>query len=136
MNKAQIIQTVKDLELPANSFVVFGSCPMAAADIREAGDVDMLVTREVFEQLRADGWQERDKGGNDKPLTKGDCEAHYAWNFSSYKPTLQQLLETANDYDGIPFASLEEVKKWKQSSGRPKDLEDIKLIDDYLAQNI
>ena len=63
----------------------------------------------------------------------GDFEAHYAWDFSSYKPTLEQLLLTADVIDGIPFASLLEVRKWKLSSGRPKDFDDIKLIDNHIS---
>jgi hypothetical protein len=38
--------------------------------------------------------------------------------------------------DGIPFASLEEVRKWKIASGRPKDIADIKLIDEYLQKEL
>jgi len=75
-----------------------------------------------------------DKGGNDKPLTYNDFEAHDNWNFSSYQPTLQQLRETAMIVDGIPFASLEEVRKWKLSFGRPKDLRDVELINSYLSK--
>jgi hypothetical protein len=45
------------------------------------------------------------------------------------------LLKTANYIDGIPFASLQEVRKWKESSGRPKDIKDLDLIDKYLASN-
>ena len=69
------------------------------------------------------------KSPNDKPLARDVFEAHDNWNFSSYRPTLEQLLASATVIDGIPFASLEEVRKWKVASGRPKDLADVKLID-------
>ena len=107
---------------------------MAAAGIREASDIDMLVAEEVFAQLKDAGWQVLDKGDEDKPLTYDVFEAHHKWNLSSYKPTLKHLLSTAEMIDGIPFAALEEVRKWKVSSGRSKDLIDIKLIEDYLAK--
>ncbi len=105
---------------------------MALAGIRESSDIDMLVSEEVFKKLEVSGWQIFDKGGDDKPLVSGDFEAHANWNFSSYKPALKHLLSSATVLDGIPFASLEEVRKWKVSSGRPKDIADIKLIDNYL----
>jgi hypothetical protein len=133
MTKAEIVNKVKALNLTQGSYIVFGSCPLAAAGIREAGDIDILVSVEVLEDLKKAGWQELDKGPNDKPLTYDVFEAHNSWNFSSYKPTLEHLLSSAMLVDGVPFASLEEVKKWKQSSGRPKDLNDIELIDEYLA---
>ncbi len=135
MTGKDIIAKTKELNLTSGSYIIFGSCPMALANIRESQDIDMLVTKKVFADLKKAGWATVDKGKNDKPLTKGVFEAHENWNFSSYKPTLEQLLATATFVEDIPFASLEEVKKWKVSSGRPKDLVDIKLINDYLAQN-
>ncbi len=133
MTLHEIITKVKTLHFPEGSYIVFGSCPMAAAGLREAGDIDMLVTKELFNELKQSGWTELVKNENDRPLTMGDFEAHYAWDFSSYKPTLEQLLLTADVIDGIPFASLLEVRKWKLSSGRPKDFDDIKLIDNHIS---
>lgn len=131
MTKEDIIRKVKELDLPADSYIIFGSCPLAFADIREAGDIDMLVSQDVFDKLQAEGWETKDKGPSDKPLVVGDFEAHSSWSFSHYQPTLQHLLETADYFEGIPVASIEEVKKWKIASGRPKDLRDIQLINDY-----
>ena len=134
MTAKDITTKVQTLNLPEGSYIVFGSCPMALAGIRESSDIDMLVTEEVFNMLEKAGWQTINKGMNDNPLAFEDFEAHKNWNFSSYQPTLQQLLKTATVAENIPFASLEEVKKWKQSSGRPKDLVDIALIDNYLQK--
>lgn len=131
MNKQQIVDKVKSLNLPAGSYIVFGSCPLALAGLREAGDIDMLVNDETLEQLRQAGWQEVDKGKDDKPLAHDVFEAHNSWKFSAYNPTLEHLLATATVVDGIPFASLDEVRKWKAASGRPKDLVDIELINNY-----
>jgi hypothetical protein len=134
MTTKDIITKVQTLNLPKGSYIVFGSCPMALAGIRESSDIDMLVTEEVFNLLEKAGWQTINKGMNDNPLAFEDFEAHKNWNFSSYQPTLDQLLRTATVTENIPFASLAEVKKWKQSSGRPKDLVDIALIDNYLQK--
>ena len=133
MNKEEIIQKIKALNLPKNSYIVFGSCPLAAVGIREANDIDLLVSEEVFAELKEDGWRELDKGLNDIPLTHDVFEAHQKnWSFSSRNPTLKELLANAMTIDDIPFASLEEVRIWKVTSGRTKDIEDIKLIDEYL----
>lgn len=129
MNREEIIAKVKTLNLHKNSFVVFGSCPLAVAGLREAKDIDLFVSKEVLGKLKASGWQELYKSANDKPLVYDVFEAHDNWNFSSYSPTLEHLLSTATVIDEIPFVSLEEVRKWKVSSGRPKDLADIELID-------
>ena len=132
MTKEEIIRKAKELNLPGGSYVVFGSCPLAALGIREAKDIDMLVSQELYSQLEERGWQKIEKGTKDIPLSHDVFEAHNNWAFSSYSPTLEDLLADAMVIDGVPFASLMHVKRWKEASGRPKDLEDIKLIDRYL----
>jgi hypothetical protein len=129
MTGQEIIAKVKTLNLPNGSYIVFGSCPLAVAGIREANDIDMLVTEAVSNSLKQKGWQQIDKGKNDKPLVYDVFEVHKSWSFSSYNPTLEHLLKTATFVDGIPFASLEEVRRWKLASGRAKHLKDVKLID-------
>ncbi len=134
MTGAEVIAKVKELNLPKGSYIVFGSGPLAAAGIREAGDVDLLVSKDVYGQFIKAGWQQVEKGPNDTPLTHDVYEAHDAWNFTEYRPTLEELLADADWVDGVPFAPLEAVKKWKASTGGPKHLADINLIDDYLSR--
>lgn len=133
MTRQEIVAKVKELKLPKNSYVVFGSGPLAAAGIREAGDIDMYVTKDVLDSFIQAGWQQVHKGPGDEPYTSGDYEAHANWDFSPYAPTLEHLLETANVIDGVAFASLEEVRRWKLESGGDKHLADVARIDEYLA---
>ena len=133
MTKNEIIAKVKALNLPTNSYIVFGSCPMAVAGLRESSDIDLFASDKVLASLKETGWEQSDEG--DKPLVHDVFDAHDNWNFGpSYNPTLEYLLATADVVDGVPFVSLAEVKKWKTIMGRPKDMQDIKLIDNYLAQ--
>ena len=133
MKAKEIIEKVKELNLPEHSYVVFGSCPLAIAGIRDAGDVDLYVTSEVLLSLKRQGWKQVHKGPGDEPYTKDIYEAHDNWNFSPYSPTLEHLLESADVIDGVPFASLQEVRRWKAASGGPKHSKDIELIDNHLA---
>lgn len=132
MKKEEIITKVQSLHFPENSYIVFGSGPLAVVGLREAQDIDFLVSEELFSQLKNTGWEELDKGGIDRPLVYDCFEAHDNWNFSSYSPTLEKLLSSAFVIEGIPFASLEEVRAWKLASGRLKDTADITLIDQFL----
>ena len=133
MKLSEILSKVKALHLPEGSYVVFGSGPLAAAGIREANDIDLYVSKEIHEQKEKEGWQFLDKSGSDRPLVWDVFEMHDNWNFSSYNPTLVELFSRADVIEGVPFASLEDVRKWKVVSGRPKDLADIKLIDEYFS---
>ena len=133
MTAREIIDKVRALNLPKKSYIVFGSCPLAIAGIREANDIDLYLTPEAYEVLKARGWRELKKGPRDVPIVYDVFEAHNNWNFGkSYNPTLTELQATATIIEDVPFASLEEVRKWKISSGRPKDLTDVELIDKYL----
>lgn len=131
MTKDDIIAKVKALHLPEGSYIVFGAGPMAVAGIRETNDIDLYVTPELYASLQDRGWQKITKGPHDTPVVHDVFEAHEDWDFSSYHPTLEHLLATATIVDGIPFASLDEVRSWKVSSHRPKDLADIALIDKF-----
>ena len=132
MNSKEIITKVKALNLPLGSYVVFGSGPLAAVGIRDANDVDLYVTPAILQTLKEHGWQQVYKGPGDEPYTHDGYEAHDNWDFSPYSPTLEHLLDTATIIDGVPFASLEEVREWKFGSGGAKHLRDIELIDKYL----
>jgi hypothetical protein len=68
MTSQEIVEKVKVLNLPIGSYIVFGSCPLAAVNLREAGDIDILVSDAVLGQLRKAGWKEINKGPSDKPL--------------------------------------------------------------------
>jgi hypothetical protein len=134
MTAREIIQKVKELDLPEGSYIVFGSCPLAAVGIRESSDVDLFISEDLWQHLTDDGWQQVEKEGDDKPLEHTVFDAHTNWDFGNYNPTLGELLETAFVIDGVPFASLDEVRKWKSASGRPKDLKDLEMIDEYLSR--
>ena len=135
MTCKEIAVEVKSLGLPQGSYVVCGSCPLAVLGIREANDIDLLVTPEVLQNLKFAGWEQVNKGPNDAPYTSGVFEAHANRDFSTYRPTLEELLATATVVDGVPFASLHHVRRWKVVSDRPKDLADVKLIDEYIAKH-
>jgi len=136
MNLDEVVRTVKSLQLPEGSYIVYGSGPLALHEIRDVNDVDMLVTEDLKTKLKASGWEEINKGPNDIPATNGVVEAHDTWSFCEYSPTLDELLSRADIHDGVAFASLEDVLKWKLASPTSdKNLKDIKSIKAKLSEN-
>jgi hypothetical protein len=129
-----IFEAVGRLGLPVGRYVVFGSGPLAAHGIRETGDVDLLVTTALYEALRADGWEEKILGGpfGGRFLVRGVYEVTDSWDYGDYNPTPEALIAAAEMINGIPFAPLAEVLRWKQAFGRPKDLADVELIEQHL----
>jgi hypothetical protein len=129
-----IFQQVKALGLPLGQYVVFGSGPLAARSIRATSDVDLFTTTALYDQLRADGWQEVEKpveaGG--LYLAHGIYEADDKWRYGAYDPRPEDIIEAADTIDGVPFAPLLEVLKWKRAFGRPKDAADVQLIERFM----
>ena len=129
-----IIKEVKALNLPKGEYIVFGSGPMSVHRIRDVRDIDLFVSPDLYQQLKLRGWEEKTRESGDKYLTHKNVEVGKDWDYGSYNPSLKDLLETAEVIDGVPFANLEEVLKWKKALGRDKDKKDIGLIEDYLAK--
>ncbi len=134
MKKAEVISKMKALNFPQNSYVVFGSGPMAALGIREVRDIDLYVSPALFQELKKMGWKQLSKGPLDEPLTHDLYEAHEHWKFSPYSPTLRELLSRAFVIEGITFASIEDVRRWKEESGGDKHMADVRLIDEYIKK--
>lgn len=127
-----IFEKVKTLNLPVGQFVVFGSGPLTAHGIRESRDIDLLVTSSLYKELKHAGWEEKEWPSGGCYLVKDEIEADDSWHYGDYNPAPSEVIAKAEIVEGVPFAPLTEVLKWKQAYGRPKDLDDIRLIEDYL----
>lgn len=46
----------------------------------------------------------------------------------------KELIKNADILNGIRFVKLEKVLEWKKAFNRPKDQEDIKLIEKFLDE--
>ncbi len=102
---------------------------MCVLEIRDAGDIDLVVSKEVFNGYDNDpNWQRKyfDDGGY--WLFNGDFELGTFWDSSESKPNLAELKSTENVVDEVPFVSLNRLLNWKNKNGRPKDLKDVGLI--------
>lgn len=127
-----IIKKIKELNLPNDQYVVIGSGTMAALGIREANDIDMSVTEELFDKLKQSGeWEEFEK--YERPFLKKDVfDINKSLGWEKYSITIEEANKSALFIDGIPFMNLDELIKFKTAMGREKDFKDIELIKEYL----
>ncbi len=133
MNAVEIVSTLLELNIPADSYVVFGSGPLARAGLRETGDIDLFVSESLLAELEERGWEPITHADGTISLQHGEIEAYSAWRFGDYLPHVDELRKRADVYEGIPFASLGDVREWKQARGSKIDLQDIMLIDEHLS---
>ncbi len=126
----ELLKELKQLNLPPEAFAIFGSGPMAVRGLKEAGDLDIIVRKDVWEELAKQyGVKDEEKG----QIVVGNIDIFCHW-----RPWLDneaELIETAEMIDGWPYVRLEHVLEWKKKFGRDKDLKDIELIEKYLEKN-
>ena len=134
---SDIFERVLKFNLPSGEYAVFGSSLLDVWGIRKAADLDIVVTPRLFEKLKHEGWEERQ--GNGFPiLSKSDADVTTVQdrpNDGSYAPDREQLVKEAVVINGVPFVRIEEVIACKRDYGRPKDLEDIRSIEEYLKSH-
>ncbi len=132
-----IISRVKLLNLPIGEYCVFGSGVLEIHGIRKARDVDVLVTENLYKQLKESGWKRKWFFWRTlwaKAIVNGENEAftNLRWA-NSYKPITQDLINRAEFHDGIPFLRLEDLLEFTSHLPRKKDKKGVVLMKNYLA---
>ncbi|HET8883842.1 MAG TPA: hypothetical protein VFM68_00020 [Candidatus Saccharimonadales bacterium] len=126
-----IIDRVRQLNLPLDEVVVIGSGVLDALKLRPAGDVDLVVTANLFADLASgNDWQITAKG-HEVMLQQDDVEAFLSWG-SEAKPNFRALYDEGTTIDGVRFASPQFVVDWKKQRMSEKDKADITLLEEYL----
>ena len=134
-----IFDEVRKINLPKGEYVIAGSGILGALGIREIGDVDVLVTPRLFDDLLAQGWKYQEvevEGRRRQKLTHGVCEAYKDFWYDGITRSVTDMIRDAVIIDGVPFLSLEELKVIKQHMGRDKDKRDIGLIEEFQKNQI
>lgn len=131
-----VFKEVKALNFPVGEYIVVGSGIMAARGIRPAYDLDIVVTPKLFEQCRAEGWEVRPwtrEGKIGKEwLKRGLVDILLEVNCGDANFSTEELLRDAEIIQDVPFISLERLVMFKKNYGRPRDFEDVALIEYYL----
>lgn len=137
-----IIEEVKNLNIPKDGFVIVGSSILAMKGIRKAediDDIDLIVTDKVFDALKEQGWESIVNHFDNREyenLVQGIFEAgREYWDNTNISFFITNP-DCVEEFGGIKFQSLKEFYKRKKAWGRPKDIEDVALIDSYFATHI
>lgn len=127
----KLLQKLEKLNLPKDKFVVFGSAVLAAHGIRGARDLDLVVTRDLFDKLTEKFPLDNLEDGSPRILIDEiEIMRDPGFGFDT-----EEWIKNADVIDGVRFVRLEDLMEWKKKMGREKDLKDIKLIEDYLNRS-
>ncbi len=135
MNFKYHLDELKKLNLPEDEFVVVSSGALAVRRIREAKDLDVIVTEKLWNKL-IQKYQVILQGDVERIQFDADIEIlnpkQSLFGNSEIVP-IDEMFEQADVFDGIRFINLDHLRKIKLSMGREKDLKDIELMDAYIS---
>lgn len=136
--KTSIFERIKELGFPEGQYVVVGSAIMEVKGIREAGDLDIVVTPELFEVCKQNGWQLMPWTKKEVPgkpwLKKEGSDLAIDMAYRGIVLTAEDLIRESEIIQGIAFITLERLVKFKREWARPRDFQDIERIEQYLAK--
>lgn len=127
------------LGLSSENSVIIGSGILNAIGIRKSGDVDVVVSSEDYEHLAKDSRFTPGENHGRPVLLDDTFEICTSWGVLGKEYSLQDFMPETVVIDGVRYISLDfllRVKKsWLQDEDvRQKDIDDVKLIEEYLAK--
>ena len=140
IKKHPLFGKLLDLKLDSDDYVVFGSAPMWLHGLKDlTHDLDILAKGSAWEKVSTMGEKEIPASGVCQVvrLFDGEIEIYNGWWPGEWD--IENLISRAQIIDGVRFASLLDVLKWKKHRvkewDREKDTEHIRLIENYLKNN-
>lgn len=140
MTKEEVVTKINQLQLPLGQYIVMGGATLAVRGIRETKDLDILVTPVLFEELKKQFpldpvYEEK---WHRQRLKAGDVEFYpdFYYEKRNLFADVTVLIAGAETIAGIPFQKLPHLMDAKLDTAREKDLQDVALIQDYLARTV
>lgn len=124
---------IKALNLPLGQYAITGSGPLGIRNLREIGDIDIIVNSTLWDSL-AEKFGVIEEKGIKKIVLPDQLievlgEQSYRQIQEENNPTIAERITKADIMEGLPFESLEHVVYFKRKMGREKDLRDILMIE-------
>ena len=130
---------VKALNLPLDQIIVIGSGILDQLEIRPAVDIDLAASSDLMKKLSEESsdWIKKFDDNQRFYFIKddGSAEVWDGWEFDGQVVSYDGLLDYVVEYDGVRFVNLEFLSRWKKWRSLEKDTQDVKLIDEWRANN-
>lgn len=129
----KLLKEFKELNLPNDQYIIFGSGPLGVRKIRDVNDLDVFVTEKIYQELKEKYSESIDDRHNKRKITLGDIDISLGdgWEWED-ELGFKEAIKRADIIDGFSFICLEDLITLKEKMGRDKDFNDIKLIKNYL----
>lgn len=128
MSKA-LFDRLKALSLDARDFAVFGSGPLAVRGVIEATtDLDVLCRGGAWDKVRTIGLIEYLPDYDVEIVKLADCDITFGtkWGIGAFN--VDDLIDTAEMIDELPFVRIEHVENYKSLRASAKDIAHLQAI--------
>ena len=127
-----LLRKAQELNLPAGDFAIFGSGPLLVRGIIDhVGDIDIICRGDAWfratslgELVYLDEYNMEIVSIDDGLITLGR-----SWGYGDFD--VDELIDSAEEIDGLPFVLLQYVIEYKQIANRAKDLAHLELLKAY-----
>jgi len=127
---------LKQLRLPSDKYFLFGSAPLFIVGIiDEINDLDIIALDDAWELAKLLGSREISDLGGKQIRVFGDPKIEI---FPDIRPgdwDLKKVLSRSLLFNGINFANITSVFRWKTLYNREKDRDHLKFINEYLLNH-
>ncbi|MBU1016917.1 MAG: hypothetical protein ABIJ82_02905 [Patescibacteria group bacterium] len=130
-----LLAELDKLNFPKDQYAITSSGVLAIRGIREANDLDILVTPKLWKELSQ---KYLERNSESKDIKIGNLHIFWEGSFDEQSSiaTVMEQINTADTIKGYRFVNLELAKRFKKVSGREKDKRDLELIKNYeMAKN-
>ncbi|MDD4662226.1 MAG: hypothetical protein PHG24_03010 [Candidatus Pacebacteria bacterium] len=124
-------------KLNKDNCIVVGSGILKALNLRENKDIDVITTKEKYEELLSNPNFEEKQSHGHGVLTDDLFEISIDWTVLDKTWTFKDLTNQSIIIDDVRYTTIEFLLKAKKSwiekgEIRQKDLDDVQLMEDYL----
>lgn len=130
MGIKRLIEYLKKQDFPIGEYAVFGSAVLAVRGIREAPNIDVIVTDKLWEDLISKNYEPDEEGF----IRIGPIKISNWW-FAPTRKDIPTMIKESQIIEGVPFVKIEDVLFYKKGLNREKDICDVKLIEKWLEEN-
>ncbi len=133
MRIGEVIELVADLSLAPGDYAVFGSGPLLVRGIiDEVNDIDILARGTAWQQALGTGSliELPEHGVSVVSLNDGLLTIGSTWAIGDVD--VDEAIESAETIAGLPWVRLALVGEYKRVAGRPKDIQHLRLLDEWL----
>lgn len=129
----ELFERMRSLRLPPDDYAIFGSGPLVVRGVIEAtNDLDILCRGAAWDAVCALAAPKHDPKWEVELVSLLDGRLTFGTSWAIGEVDVNEVIDTAETIDGLPFARLAFVVEYKKVSSRPKDLAHLEALAKFI----